>query len=269
MTIQEMCSGDETVVPAALRGYRTWSLDPAGRLRAAALPYLWQMGEQHAECMVGSRSAAGLVPARVQGCDCFYCRRPKPHAAPDSGCQCGFYGWYSPDDTRLMDRPVFGAIEVTGRVLLGTHGFRAERARVLGLVLPTWPPTDLLRDYCKSRLVPTFDSRDELVAQLPPDDVSQLVAHTCEGDPACLEAEFNVALRAAIGNFGVAFSAAGQNMARVAAAFSVPTDDSPSGSSSSGDAAPMSASERALAARRTRNTGPRLRNPFSRRGRAS
>jgi hypothetical protein len=270
MSVQEMCTGEETVVPGVLRGYRTWRIDRSGRLGSTAVPYPWRLSEQTADCVPPN---AFLTPWGLP-CPCSICQTGRrPHGSPARDCVCGFYGWYSPRDARLVEAPVFGAIEVSGRILLGTHGFRAERARVLGLVLPIEPWADPLRRACRASLVPTYGSRDELVEQLPPDDVSQLVAHTCEGDPNCFDAEMNVALRAAISNgWGATFSAAAQNLAQVAAAFSVPPDiASPDASSPSAAEAPApkSAAERALAARRARNTGPRLRNPFTRRGRAS
>jgi hypothetical protein len=185
-----MCSGDATVVPGALRGYRTWRIDPSGQLASYALPYVWRMSEQRAACF-----------------------RPGYHCAqaPADTCMCGFYGWYSPHDTRLMAGDVLGAIEVRGRVLLGTHGFRAERARVLGLVLPAGPKADLLRVLCREQLVPTYASVDELVEHLPADDVSQLVGpHTCAGNPQCFQAELDAVVRASLdaGRIGQAMRAA-------------------------------------------------------------
>jgi hypothetical protein len=263
MSVQEMCTGDETVVPGVLRGYRTWRINRSGKLASTAEPYLWRLSEQTAACV---KPEAILGPSGLP-CSCPICQTGRrPHGAPAGDCECGFYGWYSPRDARLVEAPVFGAIEVSGRILLGTHGFRAERARVLGLVLPDGPWADPLRWVCRANLVPTYGSRDELVEQLPPDDVSQLVTHTCEGDPNCYDSEMRVALQAAISNgWGVTFAAAAQNLAHAAAALSAPPD----ASSTYTDPTPLSAGERALAARRARNTGPRLRNPFTRRGRAS
>jgi hypothetical protein len=195
-----MCSGDATVVPAALRGYRTWRIDPSGQLASYALPYAWRMGEQRAACF---RPGYGCVEA------------------PSDTCMCGFYGWYSPHDTRLMAGDVLGAIEVRGRVLLGTHGFRAERARVLGLVLPAGSKADLLRAVCREQLVPTYASVGELVEHMPADDVSQLVGpHTCAGDLRCLQAELDAVVRARLdaGRIGQAMRAAAISAQRLAAA---------------------------------------------------
>jgi hypothetical protein len=118
-------------------------------------------------------------------------------ASPVRGCACGLYGWYAPDDTRIILADVFGAVEASGRVLLGGHGFRAERARLLAVVIP-----DRHREYVRVRkllakledaAVPVFADEAELVAHFPPDDVSELVEHRCDDGcyyPASAQAHF-------------------------------------------------------------------------------
>ena len=57
----------------------------------------------------------------------------------DPGHSCGFYAY-----TETADNPYLGAIDLSveaviqgwGRTVIGTKGFRCERARILGLVLP-------------------------------------------------------------------------------------------------------------------------------------
>jgi hypothetical protein len=244
MSVQDMCTGAETVVPAALRGYRTWGTRGNGEL-LSLLPYEWSLGEQVARC---------LVPVSCPCYGCFvYARRHgerSAHSAPGADCGCGFYGWYSPVDSRLMDGPVFGAVEVSGRVLMGTHGFRAERARVLGLVVDEGarsPASLALRRRAEVSLVPVFSSRAALLEQLPPDDVSSLVDHSCDhrcvvGPPpyGSVLAPFMAALTQATSSTAAEFAKAASEK---------PEPDP--------DPVPESPRERAMSLRRDRNTGRR------------
>lgn len=170
MSLQDLCTGPDTVVPAALRGYRTWRLGEGGELLSTAHDYQWRTGIDRAECrrlVSGAQSHATPAPA--------------------TGCSCGFYGWYDPTDVRMVDAPIVGAVEVSGRVKLGSHGFRAERARVLGVVVPpalhhTTAGAHLVAQL-EDDLVPVYESLEAMQAALPPDDVSDLVQHEC--DYAC------------------------------------------------------------------------------------
>lgn len=168
-----MCSGDPTLVPGGLRGYRTWTWEPTrGPLRSRGYP--WTGGELRALCDIGGE-----------------------HDAPFVGCACGVYGWYRPDDSRLIPGVVFGAVEASGRVLLGDYGFRAERVRVCALVT-SWPP---LVEWCEQHGIAVFRTRDALVAEFPPDDVDELIGHPVpagpqEGTLAYAGQQFNDALSA-------------------------------------------------------------------------
>lgn len=184
-----MCTGPETVVPAALRGYRTWRITRDGQLRSTAFDYVWPTaGERKAECRRGPTARVVPVPgmpgiARLEDVE------DHRDEAPGEDCKCGFYGWYDPADARMVDAPVFGAIEVAGRVKVGGHGFRAERARLVALVVTPEMRTRVGAAELLRRLevdeVPVYEDRPSLLADFPPDDVSHLVKHEC--DPACME----------------------------------------------------------------------------------
>ncbi len=168
-----MCTGDQALVPGGLRGYRTWTWEPTrGPLRSRG--YQWTDGRLDAVCDVGGE-----------------------HDAPHPSCACGIYGWYRPDDSRLIPGVVFGAVEATGRVLLGDYGFRAEHVRVRGLVTG-WPP---LVAWCDEHGITAFGSRAALVAALPPEDVTELLGHPVPAGPqagtlAFAGQQFNDALSA-------------------------------------------------------------------------
>lgn len=97
---------------------------------------------------------------------------------PSQDCECGFYSAYSPeglkgapglpnDPTLLRWNYVVGAVKASGRVLLGSKGFRAERMKVLGLVSGTGnqPVTD----------IPIWESLTDLMWQFPPQNVTELL----------------------------------------------------------------------------------------------
>jgi hypothetical protein len=110
------------------------------------------------------------------------------HPAPVAGCSCGFYAWYQPGDTRLVRGAMFGAIAGSGRLQLGTHGYRAERAKLVAIApseefLGSDP---IIRELLASLAlagVRTFEDPATLVEAFPPDDISTVVQHEC--DPHC------------------------------------------------------------------------------------
>lgn len=68
------------------------------------------------------------------------------HEAPDVSCACGTYAYLLPDApgaappkneyTKGADFYVQGVVEGTGHVIVGTKGFRCQKARIVALVLP-------------------------------------------------------------------------------------------------------------------------------------
>lgn len=169
MNPSDLCTGASQFVAGGLRGYRTWNVNvDSGKLHSRAVGYEWGFDGEVAQCL---RATFNPFTAPDLG----------DHPSPDARCKCGLYAWYHPDDTRIIPGDVFGAIEASGRVLLGAHGFRAERARLRGVVLRRAPRQ--LVEALHDRNIPIFRDRAELLAWLPPDDVSNLVDHTC--DEAC------------------------------------------------------------------------------------
>ena len=61
------------------------------------------------------------------------------HVAPQNGCTCGIYTWYSaPARTASVLTPelVAGAVALWGQIELHAHGMRAEHATIVALALP-------------------------------------------------------------------------------------------------------------------------------------
>jgi hypothetical protein len=80
-----------------------------------------------------------------------------------------------------------GVVRASGRIILGTEGFRAERAEVEALYYSpiaevAYERFHLGKDYYgmlhllgEAYGVPVFDSWEEAVAAMPPSDVSELL----------------------------------------------------------------------------------------------
>ena len=64
------------------------------------------------------------------------------HAAPSEDCHCGFYAYTDVEHDEIdsyneNDNFVLGVIKGTGRTLIGTRGFRCEKAEIVALRDPT------------------------------------------------------------------------------------------------------------------------------------
>lgn len=176
---QVLCTGEPALIPGALTGYRTFSLNGSGQIKSTNVDHVWDNADQTARCLqLAARCRCPLCTSlsAVMG---GHPAVAEPHAAPAVDCACGIYGWYAPDDTRIVPADVFAAVRVEGRALLGTHGFRAERVRLLGVVLPEGHRPDGLQQLI-SQGVTVHETRTALLKAYPPEDVSGLVEHTCE-----------------------------------------------------------------------------------------
>jgi hypothetical protein len=94
------------------------------------------------------------------------------HEAPDPDCTCGFYATYQPSSNggHFFAYPVAGIIEASGRIILGTKGFRAQRTRIVAL-MNTAPYS---RDAAEMYDVPLFGSSQEALEAFPPHDISEI-----------------------------------------------------------------------------------------------
>lgn len=167
--ISDSCGGDgsgRTLVAGSLRGYRTWRLQsrraPVGEgslpLTSVTRPLVWG-STLTASCTPDDEPDPSVPPP---GAD---------HRAPAAACRCGIYGWYDPADTGMLAARVFGAIEVSGLVLMGERGFRAERARIAAVV----SRNRRLTAACERAGIRVYRRRRDLVRDHPPEDVSALL----------------------------------------------------------------------------------------------
>lgn len=138
-------------------GIRSWKVDAYGRLRALHVPDApaWRPGVNVATCCtdptlpwISFTSLAsytfdfgkgGMVTTPTTKEESPAPRQP--HETPDENCKCGFYAYTDPN--RPESRPtaaneyVVGVVRGSGRTLIGTKGFRTEKAEIVALLDPT------------------------------------------------------------------------------------------------------------------------------------
>lgn len=165
-------------------GLRMWRMDQYGRLRArnwdTAEP--WRPGVNVAKCVKREEPDYLRAYSRLMGQPTPSEPAPKPpHDTPSESCACGFYAY---TDSRHADtvaykrdgfNVILGIVKGTGRTLLGTQGFRCEKAEIIALRDPTrgGTKTDPWRLQQLANLkrvypdVPLLESREALLEFAP------------------------------------------------------------------------------------------------------
>lgn len=128
-------------------GYRTWKLRPVYETSATdladtsplvltgALGNPWRTATLTATCRPPGFHFGGMQLGLHPG-------KPAPHPP----CTCGIYGSYTPVVPQLAGGISFsGAIHATGRMHLGSKGFRAAEARIVALCIANNPLEDSLQ----------------------------------------------------------------------------------------------------------------------------
>lgn len=158
----------------ARRGFRLWYAQADGRLKSVSYAWFWQSGWNRAECLRSARyadpkqCAERLHPETPHrhGDEC-----PKmpgcPH--PSLGCQCGFYAYFGREywtSHRTSKVITTGVIEAMGRLVIGSKGFRAEKALIVALCMPQ---DEAIAELVKQRYpnAAFFDDEDEMLAKVP------------------------------------------------------------------------------------------------------
>ena len=155
---------EQTMVPGTLRGYREWIPTPYG-LKAVNFPIIWEPGVNTAQC-AGYRGD----PVRYES---------TTHVAPMGRCTCGFYARHTPFHPSFPTS-VGGVIKASGRVILGTAGFRAQYAEIEALYFSQgWGTPMMLDQYNVTMLdqynVPIYREFGAMVLDFPPISVDQLL----------------------------------------------------------------------------------------------
>lgn len=144
---------DFGLLAGALRGYRVWQMKPdadlsSDRFRRYRLYSLnnqrWETAELVAQCLKYGVMSGRPLPAWFPGPNgpgsSFHGEK-----SPSKNCTCGIYACHttggdfavlaSERQTALNQR-IAGVVEGTGRVVVGKHGFRSEKMRIIALVHP-------------------------------------------------------------------------------------------------------------------------------------
>jgi len=173
--VSEVCGGGDAgraLVPGALRGYRTWRLlgrrthVPDGSLPLTSVSQrrvVW-CPSLTARCKRGDAGMPGQSASTLDD----------DHPAPQVGCGCGIYGWYSPSDTSMVSARVFGVVEASGLILMGERGFRAETVKIVAVVTRN----RRVATACARAGISVYRRRRDLVRDYPPEDLSSLHVDT-------------------------------------------------------------------------------------------
>lgn len=140
--------GDRGAYPLALGsvfGVRWWSLDSSGWLKGVNATWGPEVNEATCLRTVETPSTAAFRAwARGEGPSVLPDQLPAVpvipnprHEAPDDGCACGFYAFWTAEPAPVRARfPVAGVIEGFGRTVVGSRGFRCGKARIVALHIP-------------------------------------------------------------------------------------------------------------------------------------
>lgn len=145
----------------------------------------WRWYENKLISMRDTQWSKGL---QVSECKKYSEAQEDTHDSPQSDCTCGFYAHYLPlESYAYYNNRVYGVIEASGRILMGTKGFRAEKARIValaglgehdewfGVTKPAIPEEVRgLVDFCTSIGVPYFPTVEKMVHEFPQVDLSSL-----------------------------------------------------------------------------------------------
>jgi hypothetical protein len=118
-----------------VKGVRAWDVDKLGRLRAVyKTDAIWKPGENVAKCRYNHKET------------------DKYTRYPMTDCACGFYAFYKDNNEYASKHRISGVIEGYGQTVIGTKGFRAEKAKIVALHIPRpkvvafqWPLVGWLR----------------------------------------------------------------------------------------------------------------------------
>lgn len=182
----EEFTGDTVVVPGSLRVFREWNLDQqdskaeisslaAGSRWGNSMTAFCKTEQTHWFCY-NSDDLCDICVANIS------------HEAPAVPCTCGIYGYYVPtvsgiDDYLYGYESVYGTVRVSGRVILGTRGVRAQYAEIEsfyigdGLQVTTQKSLELAgwRLSLAFPSVPVYTDYDAWLVGYPPEDVTMLL----------------------------------------------------------------------------------------------
>lgn len=109
----------DRVLHDSVRGIRSFQIIDTKLASPSRTNYVWKTGENKACC---SRRMPGFRRWLTFG-----------HVAGQLDCSCGFYAYHGANSDSSYGGPLWGVVEGYGRVTIGSHGFRAQKAKILAL----------------------------------------------------------------------------------------------------------------------------------------
>lgn len=163
---QREYGGKDLLIPSSVLGYRQWTWK--NNVLNSYGYSLWDKGSLTSVCN-------------------RFNENEDRHPSPEINCSCGIYAHYLPLESYERGHNVFGVIEASGKILLGTKGFRAEKAKIVALSgygsCNQWfepkektrgiYPEDLV-DFCTSIGVPYFPTVRQMFYEFPQVDLTSL-----------------------------------------------------------------------------------------------
>ena len=124
-------------------GIRRWALDDDGWLRGISYGERWQPGENVAvhggTGIPPERTPDGGFAAALNGMITAIGGQPTTRSCTALACgDCGYYAYFD-HVAQYGQRGITGIIEGYGHVIIGTKGFRAQRARIVALCVAPQP----------------------------------------------------------------------------------------------------------------------------------
>lgn len=97
------------------------------------------------------------------------------HQSPDWDCTCGLYAKHWPEPEAQRAHMIGGVIDAWGSTILGTTGFRAERAIIRALWVGRYADTQGADIIGGKYGVPVFDEAEQAILEFPPTEVKELI----------------------------------------------------------------------------------------------
>lgn len=179
--------GATVTVPGSLRVFRAWDSIVSAQNGRSALVLSglffgnWEHNTMQATCKGRSSHSGYSTFATMLDIDVSDLAVPVPE------CMCGIYGYYKPGNSFVKGASIRGSIRVSGKVLLGTTGVRAQHAEIESICV-TYPArlkiaNDSYRSMretknaIKERFVdvPLFFNKLAWRLQFPPESVKELI----------------------------------------------------------------------------------------------
>lgn len=122
--------GPSILIPQAIYGTRAFHVQSDGDLLSPLQSsFTWKPGVNHADCVHSD------IRNRMKR---FGLDSDGGHRVPDKDCSCGFYAYHNNKFNPYAndDFAVETIIEGTGKALVGSKGFRVERAEIKAVCMP-------------------------------------------------------------------------------------------------------------------------------------